>query len=145
MAHSLRVLQPVASPKVFGSLPVTELPAKEYKHLMKDLDDGDVARISGLAMLRLNAAELATMRTELNSILHAFAALDRLEAPGALEHDRRSGLVLAEVLRSGDETTRARQDVAVAPCCDHTALIGVFPQSEGDLLVVPLVIEREDA
>ncbi len=111
---------------------------------MKELVSEDVAQIAGLAMLHFNDVDAEGLRIKLNGILQAFSALDRLVVPSELGHDKRSGLVFAELIAQGEQITRSRPDLESHPSCDQECLVAVFPRREGNLLVVPQVIEREE-
>lgn len=110
---------------------------------MKELCLEDVRRIADLSMLRLKDSEAEAMRHQLNKILEAFEALDRLPFKPEPSLDPRSGVLFDEVVARGEDVSRARLDAPLEALCETESLLQVFPRSEDSLLVVPQVIERE--
>lgn len=110
---------------------------------VKELCLEDVRRIADLSMLRLKDSEAEAMRHQLNKILEAFEALDRLPFKTEPSLDPRSGVLFDEVLARGEDVSRARLDAPLEALCETESLLQVFPRSEDSLLVVPQVIERE--
>lgn len=111
---------------------------------MKELSASDVINIANLAMLELSESEVEALRHDLNGILHAFEALDRIDLTHDLSYDQRSGLVLSEVSSRGEAFSRMRADAIAPRAPDPGALSANFPEREGNLMVVPQVVDRDE-
>ncbi len=111
---------------------------------MKELSSSDVMTIANLAMLEVSESEVEALRRDLNGILHAFEALDRIVIDSDIAYDQRSGLVLSEVSSQGEAFSRMRTDSVGQRPVDVARLSANFPEREGNLMVVPQVVDRDE-
>ena len=111
---------------------------------MKDLSASDVMNIANLAMLEVSESEVESLRHDLNGILHAFEALDRIVMDNDVAYDQRSGMLLSEVSSQGEDFSRMRTDSVGQRTFDSAVLSANFPEREGNLMVVPQVVDRDE-
>jgi aspartyl/glutamyl-tRNA(Asn/Gln) amidotransferase C subunit len=111
---------------------------------LKDLSASDVMNIANLAMLEVSESEVESLRHDLNGILHAFEALDRIVIDNDVAYDQRSGMVLSEVSSQGEAFSRMRTDSVGQRTVDLAVLSANFPEREGSLMVVPQVVDRDE-
>ena len=95
------------------------------------LERKEVEEIALLARLHLEADELERLQGELGTILEHFAVIAKVDTEG-----------VAPMTHVVDTAMRLRPDEPLPSLPVNEALHGA-PKREGDLFVVPAIIERE--
>ena len=93
------------------------------------LSPDDVKRIARLARIEISNAEAGVAQTRLNAIFNLIATMQAIDTTG-----------IAPMAHAQDVSQRLRDDV-VTEADRHLAFQAIAPAVEGDLYLVPKVIE----